>query len=76
MNAKSERAKDERILMALHLVEVEGLTNAKAGEAVGMTKNALIGIRNRINNECNAIYDLCRKPNHKDGGMPLMWWVR
>jgi len=70
------RADDGRILMALHLVDVDGLTNQKAGEAVGMTKNAVIGIRNRIKNECNAIYCACQKAENKDGGMPPMWWAK
>jgi len=75
MRSNDSRARDELILTALHLIEVEGWTNEKAGSHIGMTKNAIIGVRNRINNECNAVQDFCREPENKNGGMPPMWWA-
>ena len=69
---KGSRQDDERILMALHLVHNEGMTMKAAGEAVGMTKNAVIGQSNRTRYD----HGICRcdKPENRTGGMGPLWW--
>ncbi|MDG3089202.1 hypothetical protein P7F88_25400 [Vibrio hannami] len=67
---------DEMLLEAMHLTDNEGLTTAQAGEAIGVSKNTIIGVRNRINAEIALNPCLCRKPENIDGGMPERWWQR
>lgn len=68
------RERDERDLMAMHLVEVEHLSCKDAGKKLGLTKNTIIGLRNRINMSSN--YDRCVKKENQTGGMPELWWQK
>lgn len=66
------RMQDERDLMALHMVGNEKLSCAQAGKELGLSKNAVIGVRWRVNVSDKS--DVCLKPENKDGGMPELWW--
>lgn len=70
---RGSREDDERILLALHLVENEGWTCRAAGEVIGLTKNAVIGHTGRVRNE----YGICRCNIHENrtGGLPPFWWA-
>jgi len=67
-----DRARDNRDLMALHLVESEQFSCTDAGKKLGITKSAVIGMRWRVNTQ--EVNDLCVKPENQDGGMPNLWW--
>lgn len=66
-----ERARDEDTLMVLHLTDNEGWSCKAAGEKYGMTKNAVIGIRNRIRKTAHC-YDGCKK--YLDYSLKPLWW--
>ena len=70
---RGSREDDERILLALHLVENEGWTCRAAGEVIGLTKNAVIGHTGRVRNE----YGICRCNIHENrtSGLPPFWWA-
>jgi hypothetical protein len=70
---RGTREDDERILLALHLVECEGWTCRAAGEVIGLTKNAVIGHTGRVRSH----YGICRCNVHENrtGGMPALWWA-
>ena len=69
-----ERARDEETLMVLHLTENEGWSCKAAGKKYGMTKNAVIGIRNRIRKTVHC-YDGCREEGNIDYSLKPLWWV-
>jgi hypothetical protein len=73
MIEREERKKDETTLMVLHLTENEGWSCRDAGRRFGMTKNAVIGIRNRIR-KTEYCFDGCRNPENIDCGMSPLWW--
>ena len=74
MNAvQFERKKDEDALMVLHLTDNEGWTCKAAGARYGMTKNAVLGMRNRIKNTQHC-YDGCSNKQNLDFGMTPLWW--
>lgn len=67
------RARDEQLLMLLHLREVDGLTFGQISMKMGITRDAALGAYRRI----ALAYDdwcECDKPENKDGGMPPLWW--
>ena len=66
-----ERARDEETLMVLHLTDNEGWSCKAAGEKYGMTKNAVIGIRNRIRKTAYC-YDACHQ--YVDNSLKPLWW--
>ena len=66
-----ERVRDEETLMVLHLTDNEGWSCKAAGEKYGMTKNAVIGIRNRIRSTAHC-YDSCCK--YVDNSLKPLWW--
>jgi len=66
-----ERQRDEDVLMVLHLTDNEGVTCKEAGERHGMTKNAVIGLRNRIRKTAYC-YDGCKK--YLDYSLKPLWW--
>jgi hypothetical protein len=66
-----ERVRDEETLMVLHLTDNEGWSCKAAGEKYGMTKNAVIGIRNRIRNTAHC-YDACQQ--YVDNSLKPLWW--
>jgi len=70
---RGTREDDERILLALHLVENEGWTCRAAGEVIDLTKNAVIGHTNRVRYE----YGICRcnVDDNRTGGMEPLWWA-
>jgi len=68
-----ERQRDEDVLMVLHLTENEGVTCEKAGKRYGMTKNAVIGLRNRIR-QTKYCYDACKKKGNRDYSLKPLWW--
>jgi hypothetical protein len=74
MYASVNRSKDEQLLMALHLVENMGLSHSKAGDIVGMTKNACIGAINRVRNEKTGVHSILRNPDNKDRSQKPLWW--
>lgn len=72
-NPHITRERDRLALVALHFRDVEGLTYARIGEILGVTKNAVIGMLKRV----DAAYvtdgdDL--KPENRDGAMDPRWW--
>ena len=74
MHGALDRYRDEQLLMALHLVENMGLSNAKAGAIVGMTKNACIGAIARVRNEKTGVHSIIRQPENKDESQKPLWW--
>jgi hypothetical protein len=66
-----ERVRDEETLMVLHLTDNEGWSCKSAGEKYGMTKNAVIGIRNRIRKTVHC-YDGCKQ--YVDYSLKPLWW--
>ena len=68
-----ERQRDEDVLMVLHLTDNEGVTCKEAGERHGMTKNAVIGLRNRIRKTISC-YDGCQKNDNMDYSLKPLWW--
>ena len=69
-----DRQRDEQLLMALHLVENMGLSHAKAGDIVGMTKNACIGAIARVRKEPTGVHSIIRIPENKDRSQKPLWW--
>lgn len=71
------RAKDERDLEILHLLDIEGVGPTAVIGRFGVTKGQIAGIRNRATGEkARAEHRcLCEKPENKDGGMPARWWA-
>lgn len=67
------REKDEELLWMLHLTDSGIMTCKVAGERFGLTKNAIIGLRDRIRKTA-WIGDFCREPENIDGGMRQLWW--
>lgn len=62
------RKDDERILHMLDLRDHEGLNTTQIAERMSMTKNAVIGVLNRVTNTF-------RDDNgHGNGTMPRRWW--
>ena len=55
MRECSERARDEKTLMVLHLTENEGWSCRDAGSQFGMTKNAVIGIKIELEKQSIAL---------------------
>jgi hypothetical protein len=74
MHGTLDRQRDEKILMALHLVENIGLSHSKAADLVGMTKNACIGAINRVRNEQTGVYSILRNTANKDRSQKPLWW--
>lgn len=74
MRGAVNRLNDEKILMALHLVENMGLSHRQAGDVVGMTKNACIGAINRVRNEKTGVHSIISDLSNKDGSQPTLWW--
>ncbi len=68
-----ERKRDEDVLMVLQLTENEGVTCKEAGQRHGMTKNAVIGLRNRIKKTIHC-YDGCQKNDNMDYSLKPLWW--
>jgi len=68
-----ERKKDEELLMVLHLTDNKGVSCREAGRLFGMTKNAVIGIRNRIRQTAEC-YDGCINPQNIDYNLNPLWW--
>lgn len=67
------REKDEETLMMLHLTESGILTCKAAGERFGVTRNSIIGMRDRVR-KTSWCLDLCKQPENIDGGMSSLWW--
>ena len=68
-----DRVRDEEVLMVLHLTENEGFTCKEAGARHGMTKNAVIGLRNRIRKTIHC-FDVCKKKGNVDYTKEPLWW--
>ena len=66
------RASDERMLEVLHLSE-GGMGCTTIGRRLGLTKNAVVGIVNRIRHEPDRCE--CVRAENKSGGMPVKWWA-
>lgn len=67
------RDQDIRDLTILDLYDGEPMAAHDVAVKMGTTKNAVIGLRNRIMKTHNAIECLCEKPENKDGGMKRGW---
>ncbi|MGB1214946.1 MAG: hypothetical protein ACPG4X_16380 [Pikeienuella sp.] len=61
---------DEDILEMMHLRENEGFTMQMVADRVGVGRNSVIGLVNRVNNQANKHSD------NQDGTMPPRWWRR
>ena len=55
------------------MTDNEGVTCKEAGERHGMTKNAVIGLRNRIRKTIYC-YDGCQKNDNMDYSLKPLWW--
>jgi hypothetical protein len=55
------------------MTDNSGMTCKAAGEIYGFTKNAVIGVRNRIKQTYWDL-DFCKKPENLDCGMNPLWW--
>jgi len=60
---------DRRILRALHLMDVDGLSAREAGRRLGCTRNAVLGIRHRVRHAAERGFPL---PTG-DGSMAPGW---
>lgn len=69
------RKRDELALRALHMRDIEGLTYSRIGEILGVTKNAVIGMLNRIDGS-HVFNDGDLSKGNRDGDMGPMWWSR
>lgn len=82
MGSQRHHWTDEQILHGLHMIEVRGMSCARAAAEISAqfgidaTKNSMIGVTNRVNTAANREGCLCMKPENRDGGMPPAWWVR
>lgn len=65
------RARDERLLLILHLRDA-GWTSRQIADHVGMTSSGVRGIVSNVLRAGAAC--ACLKPENRDGGMPTMWW--
>ena len=68
----NSRKKDEQTLMVLHLTD-NGLTCQNVGKMFGLTKNSVIGLRDRIR-KTSLDLDFCTNPENINGGMRSLWW--
>jgi len=68
--AVKTRDDDLRELEMMHLIEVEGLTQAAAAERLGLKRNAVVGLYWRINTQTDK-HDVSPYLN---GSMPERWW--
>lgn len=69
------RSQDIRDLTMLDLYDGDAMSCADVGAELGMTKNAVIGLRNRLMKAVEAIEDHCTKPENQNGGMGRKWWM-
>lgn len=72
-----DRAKDERDLEMLHLLDVARKGPDFVGARFGVTRGQIAGLRNRTTGSKARTEHrcLCEKPENKDGGMPARWWA-
>lgn len=61
---------DEEILEALHMRDAERMTAEQIAHKMGVTKNKIVGLLWRIDNESK------KRGSHMDGTMKPRWWVR
>jgi hypothetical protein len=66
---------DAELLRVLHLNEVDGLSCVQIAQRFGVTRNAIVGITNRIRADMRKVPDRAVKPENRDGGMPARWWA-
>lgn len=69
----TEREKDELQLKVLHLKLNTSHDARDIRKASGMTNGAIQGLMRRIRS-AHAPCE-CEKPENKDGGMPVCWWM-
>jgi hypothetical protein len=69
----AERARDEQLVMIMHLRENMGLTFGQIAPRVNMTRDACIGAYHRLRLAYDPWCD-CENPENQDGGMPPLWW--
>lgn len=69
---------DKEVLTVLDLIDEFGLTAAQVAERYGVTRNAIIGIRNRVLSDLRESEaspgPVAQKPENQDGGMVRGWW--
>ena len=69
---------DKEMLTVLDLIDEFGLTAAQVADRDGVTRNAIIGIRNRVLSDLRkseaAPGPVAQKPENRDGGMVQGWW--
>lgn len=65
---------DSELLTALDLYENEGLPCSAIAERMAASKNAIVGVIDRIRRADKP--DDCLRPENRDGGMLRLWWVR
>ncbi|GHE88543.1 hypothetical protein GCM10016455_05840 [Aliiroseovarius zhejiangensis] len=69
-NANATRDQDMRALELLYMTEVCGWIISHAADALGMTKGAAIGMRQRILKDAEK-HD---PDGNQNGTMPERWW--
>lgn len=71
------RRDDERILMILHLLDVERAGPDAVGRESGKSRGQIAGMRNRATGAAAIARHPCecKKRENKDGGMPAKWWA-
>jgi len=63
---------DDEMLMALHLRENKGWSCERVAEEIGVTRNSIIGLTNRI----RTLMKTTDTDGNKNGTMPPLWWKR
>ena len=62
---------DREILYVLDMLDL-GFSMAEIGVKIGRTKNAVIGMVNRVRN----LTDASDPDRNKNGTMPVRWWAK
>lgn len=71
---KPSRQSDEKILQIMHLRDAVGLTSSEIAKRLSMTRAAVCGVWNRIDNAAEEWPCAARKAVNRDGGMAPGWW--
>lgn len=80
MTASPSLWTDAAVLRALDLIDNEGLASREAARVLSrelrapVSRNAVIGVVNRVRVDDAKIRDDCCKAGNRDGGQARFWW--
>jgi hypothetical protein len=66
---------DEDVLLALDMVERQGMSMVIVARRMRRTRKSLVELIGRVNRDCDAVPCLATAPENCDGGMPVRWWL-